>query len=89
MKKDKDGAFPISLGEDGRVVMSDSELESVLQDVDIASAGGDVTNQTSCTNTGCGTGYINQTSCINTSCAGSTNNYVCGPPPGGGGEHEH
>lgn len=68
----------IALDEEGRVILSDHDLERACADHDLTTAGGTI-NNTYCTNNANCAGSINNSSCTNASgaCVGSTNGHAC------------
>ena len=78
MKKRETAPFKVTLNEDGRVVLSDSELEMLVQDVELASAGGDeLSSNGSCTNGGGCSGSLNTRNCTNSGTCTGTNQLRC------------
>jgi hypothetical protein len=68
----------LALGEDGRLVLDDSELAALAMDADLTMAGGDL-NPANCSNNSCA-GSTNNSQCTNGSCSGSSN-YKCNNGP--------
>ena len=84
--------FEICLDGDGRVILTDADIEDVSR-YDIMLSGGanmvcdNSTNSTACVNASCA--FTINTACANsTICAGSTNFRTCTGSGGGGGGHE-
>ncbi len=77
MKKRETPPSKVTLSDDGRVVLSDSELEMLVQDLGLAGAGDNRSSNGHCTNDGgCG-GSLNTSNCTNSGTCSGTNQATC------------